>query len=622
MNKHCLRKLTALAAAFAMLVAVGLPALAAPSLDELEYGDYEVSSIHLEVPELSAEQIEYGYSLAFSGPDVSADGTVYMEQGNLYNFTLEQTLPASTFTNDQDDYGLDYQFALRHLPETPGYDYGQYIPIDGKALFGYVEPDTPVQISVIFEDVYLREKSSFTYNESELYGPVLDLYGRITIELRTKIAGTFELGNIAELEKPCTMEQACEQIVTGMEKNFDQFSTPQEIVCRVIHLDHPIIVSTSYASAPADVELMLGYGQDRYYESQLQGETYSCFLRNASVVPDGLIKGVFSIGGILKFRATDWTLVPYHPDDYSYPERSIYDEFPISGSNSGSSSSANVSPATAATVTVGAGAAALGGSALTNVLGDALTSTASNLIVPDTTGTELPPADLPTDDRKKYLTGDEESDNPVSGDGDDPGEATSSVMDKSTDGKKLTKWEEEDTPELPEADSPEVSMSLSAPGSDLLNTKGGAVDITVEITCGEGYTWHYIPAVIVPGAQKAILPAIIGQRHLATLVLNITGTTLAERHHPVFVNLIAWARTPDGKIIKTSSSMELKLHEKGLEAKRDKNGKLTVTAYGETTLKGYAEIRELSSEEYRCTEMPDRKLNIQAVDETLGNTIV
>ena len=66
----------------------------------------------------------------------------------------------------------------------------------------------------------------------------------------------------------------------------------------------------------------------------------------------------------------------------------------------------------------------------------------------------------------------------------------------------------------------------------------------------------------------------------------------------------------------------MKLHEKGLEAKRKPDGSLTVTVYGETTLKGYAEIRELSAAEYTCTESADGKLHIQAIDEQLGNTIL
>ena len=82
------------------------------------------------------------------------------------------------------------------------------------------------------------------------------------------------------------------------------------------------------------------------------------------------------------------------------------------------------------TVTVGAGAAALGGSALVNVLGDAVGSAASNMLVPDPTvidptainpatvdpsrqtpaGSDLPEADLPADKKKKRSAGEEITD--------------------------------------------------------------------------------------------------------------------------------------------------------------------------------------------------------------------
>ena len=174
--------------------------------------------------------------------------------------------------------------------------------------------------------------------------------------------------------------------------------------------------------------------------------------------------------------------------------------------------------------------------------------------------------------------------------------------------------------DLPEEDSPEVSMSLYAPGSDLLNIKGGAADLTITIDGGEGYVWNYLPAVIAPGAAKAIIPTVIGRSELATLALNLTGAATEKRHHVIFVNVIAWTTTASGKVLKASASKEMKLHTPGIEAKQDAKGNITVTAYSDTTLKGYAEIRKLSAEEYILEVMEDESITIHANDVKLGTT--
>lgn len=576
MIKRTLHKLTAMTAAIAMIMAMGLPVLAAPALDELENGDYELSSVLLDVPALSAEQIEAGYTARLSGPDVSADGTLFMEQGKLYDFTWEQTLPAGVYT----EYGFEHQITFKTVYAYFGSEYNQFIPIDGNSLFGLQDPDADVSITVTAEDVHLLEVTTFSHSETRAEFPSISFNGHFTIEIKTRIIGTFELDDPSQLED---VDDARNTLKAAAELNLVRLDEPREITCRLVEDCNTTGFrrqQQDYQTTPSLMSTMFGHGYTRYYETMLSGKTYSVAIQDYYNTLGNVAPGIFCFAGIMNFRALDWTLVPFHPGDFSYSDNSS-----LTRPNSGNTSS-NATLATAATVTAGAGAAALGGSALANVLGEALSSTAGNMIVPDVPVSDIPPADLPNG--KKRLFAENETDNDVT----------------------------------PEEDSPNVSMSLHVPGKDILNTKGGAVDITVEISGGDGYLWNYLPAVIIPGAQKAIIPTVTGRSSRTTLVLALTGAKLEERHHTVFVNLIAWASTPDGTVLKTSGSMEMKLHEKGLEAKRKSDGSLTVMAYGETTLKGYAEIRELSATEYTCTESADGKLLIQATDQKLGSTIL
>ena len=86
-----------------------------------------------------------------------------------------------------------------------------------------------------------------------------------------------------------------------------------------------------------------------------------------------------------------------------------------------------------------------------------------------------------------------------------------------------------------------VCLALFAPDKDLLNVKGGVDSVT-------------------------------GRGNLATLNLGMTGVKLTSRHYEVFVTLIAWTTTANGNIIKTSKSMEMKLHEPGIEAMDEQLG--------------------------------------------------
>ena len=68
--------------------------------------------------------------------------------------------------------------------------------------------------------------------------------------------------------------------------------------------------------------------------------------------------------------------------------------------------------------------------------------------------------------------------------------------------------------------------------------------------------------------------------------------------------------------------MEFKLHEPGIEAKKNADESLTVSACVPTTLKGFADVRVLSEEEYTCTTLPDGTIEIKALDERLGTALI
>ncbi|HIZ30740.1 MAG TPA: hypothetical protein H9813_05850, partial [Candidatus Fournierella merdipullorum] len=144
----------------------------------------------------------------------------------------------------------------------------------------------------------------------------------------------------------------------------------------------------------------------------------------------------------------------------------------------------------------------------------------------------------------------------------------------------------DDTPDLPEEDTPSVSVSFYRPFDDLVNTKGAAVDIQLTVNGGEGLHWNYLPTAICPEGLKAVIPAVVGSSNTATLVLNLTGAAMKKPHIPVFITVVAWAAGADGRLLKTTGTMELQLHRPGLEAERTADGGLKVTLYADGNLDG------------------------------------
>ena len=169
-----------------------------------------------------------------------------------------------------------------------------------------------------------------------------------------------------------------------------------------------------------------------------------------------------------------------------------------------------------------------------------------------------------------------------------------------------------DTPDLPEEDTPSVSVSFYRPFDDLVNTKGAAVDIHLTVNGGEGLRWRYIPTAICPEGLKAVVPAVVGGSHEATLVLNLTGAKMKKPHIPVFVTVVAWAFDEGGRLLKTTGTLELQLHRPGLEAERTADGALKVTLYTDGNLDGIAEKVALKPEQYTCTEAAGGALLIEA----------
>ena len=180
----------------------------------------------------------------------------------------------------------------------------------------------------------------------------------------------------------------------------------------------------------------------------------------------------------------------------------------------------------------------------------------------------------------------------------------------------------EETPELPEEDSPEVSLSMYKPFSEIVNTKGAAVDIQLTVNGGEGLRWHYLPTAICPGGLKAVVPTVVGTGSESTLVLGLTGAAMKQAHCPVFVTVIAWAVGPNGKVLKTSETTELTLHQGGLEAKRNADGTLEVVSYADGNLNGLAEKRVLKETEYTLEENGDGTVTVQAADKRLGSCVL
>ena len=192
----------------------------------------------------------------------------------------------------------------------------------------------------------------------------------------------------------------------------------------------------------------------------------------------------------------------------------------------------------------------------------------------------------------------------------------SSVLENTPFAKRREDYEDPDlagdTPDLPEEDTPSVSVSFYRPFDDMVNTKGAAVDIHLTVNGGEGLRWHYVPTAICPEGLKAVVPAVVGGSHEATLVLNLTGAKMKKPHIPVFITVVAWAFDEGGRLLKTTGALELQLHRPGLEAERTADGALKVTLYTDGNLDGIAEKVALKPEQYTCTEAAGGTLLIEA----------
>lgn len=159
--------------------------------------------------------------------------------------------------------------------------------------------------------------------------------------------------------------------------------------------------------------------------------------------------------------------------------------------------------------------------------------------------------------------------------------------------------------DLPGQDSPVVTLSIYKPYGDLVNTRGAAVDIPLSLAGGEGLSWHFVPTVVCPQGLKAVVPSVVGTGTERTLVLALTGAQMRVSHAELFVTVIAWAAGPDGRLVKTSASTEMKIHRPGIEASRTADGGLEVTCYTDSNLNGIAETRKLRPEEYTVATDPD-----------------
>lgn len=192
----------------------------------------------------------------------------------------------------------------------------------------------------------------------------------------------------------------------------------------------------------------------------------------------------------------------------------------------------------------------------------------------------------------------------------------SSVLENTPFAKRREDFEDpdlpEETPGLEGEDTPSVSVSFYRPFDDMVNTKGAAVDIHLTVNGGEGLRWHYVPTAICPEGLKAVVPAVVGTSHEATLVLNLTGAKMKKPHIPVFVTVVAWAFDEAGRLLKTTGTLELQLHRPGLEAERTAQGALKVTLYTDGNLDGVAEKVALKPGQYDCTEEADGSLTIRA----------
>lgn len=606
--KNKKKRLFALVAALGIVLFTALPVFAGGGLSDqylsLESGKtYDLTQINLGVP-LS----NYGFSgvANLSGSDVSGERITLQEGKGPYNFVWEQS-PAVSASYP---YGCFPSLQLGYTDIDRGYF--QQFPIDGKTLFGFSRSPLDLDVKMTFTDVKLNGRSEdlFMYDEFYAVGPFVPLVGKITIEITTTIDGTFTLSPLEEItsatpgsdqyirDVQTALEEAQKQIDAETNDGLTVFDKPKTVTA-TIELDGTLAGVDGYPEMDVVViSSQLADGKHTY-TTTFDGITYSTLIRDGSGKEGSLDQAAFSIDCPLYAEAR-WSVSPYgavdsqggvynpgdSDDDYGVPEigygdpaGNLWDVYPdyrylID------------EPGKAVLMAAGAGAAALGVSLIVSLISD----TAASSAVAAVSGTVT------------------------------SGASGIAATDSSATGSSSSGSSE--VPELPEEDSPDVSMSLFAPDKDLLNVKGGVASVTVEISGGEGYLWNYVPTVICPGTMKAIVPTVTGRSNLATLNLGMTGAKLSSLHYEVFVTVIAWAYAADGKIIKTHKSMEFKLHEPGIEAKKNADGSLTVSACVPTTLKGFADVRTLSPEEYTSTTLPDGTIEIRALDERLGAALI
>jgi len=668
--KARIKRSLALIAAVFLTIAPALPVLAGGGLsmlyENIEPGySYDLIRLSANIP--LADQ-GYDGIAQLSGTGVSGNAFSLEEGQGPYNFVWEQTI------SNSDSYiffGCLPQLMVGHSLVGTFSDFSQQIPIDGANLFGFQNSPAEISIKMTITDAQLNGRSEdlFMYDEYYAVGPYIPLVGKLSVEITTTIDGTYSIPNYTEItdtdpsaenfgyEIQRYMESTRKQLDAGVTDGFTFFDKPKTITAR-IDLDGTL---SGFDGIPEmdvlAIASQVSSGQHTY-TVDYDGDTYVTQIQEIDNGIDTLYVDAFSINCPLYVQALSWTVSPYTrisdgsddhfggtyvpPADedvggYGDPFWQYWDVYP---------DYENITnrPGKVVLAALGTGAAALGVSIVASLIGDGLASATASAFSGTISGAVSGTVSVSADSTISGATSTAAS---SSGSGSTSGTTfepdNSTPTDKNRDNEiaddkskhrdtKNKNGEEHqadeqpddgsETPDLPEEDSPNVSMSLFAPATDLLNIKGGAADITVQISGGDGYLWHYIPAVIVPGSLKAIVPSVTGHGNLATLVLGMTGAALEERHYEVHINLIAWTTTPEGKLLKTSKSMEMKLHQPGIEAKRNEKGFPSVTAYVETTMKGFAEIRKLSSDEYTYTKLEDGTLEIKAVNPKLGTTLL
>lgn len=601
--KTRISRLFSLLAAVGLIVIIGLPVFAGGGLGDLYYPltpgyVYDMTELRFDIP---YTQYASGHTGALYGSDVTNDAVTLVQGNTKYNFTWEQTLT----TDEHYPFGafLTLQAGYDHI----GGDLHYQFPIDGKSLFGFQKEPRTVNIRYDYTDVILSDtpEDLKLYNEYDAYGPTINLEGKISITITTTLDGVytisdfepqvnddFEIVNKSELTS--MLSEYRSKISSESTDGITWFDEPQAITFR-IDLDGRLV---GFGGYPEMMSLVIGSSVigEHDYTVNFQNMDYFTAVRDNNINDGDVDFSAFSIDCPLYIQALSWSMVPYQRIESDnnaggYP--------PIE--NESNTTDLTRQPEKVILVAAGTGIAALGASVVVSLIGDTVVSAMASAV----SGTLSSAA---SDLASAVASGSSSS--------------SSGVPEQIVSADETDNPETPETPELPEEDSPNVSMSLFAPDKDLLNVKGGVASITVEIKDGEGYLWNYIPTVICPGTLKAIIPTVTGRSHLATLNLGMTGTKLASRHYEVFVTLIAWTTTANGDVIKTSKSMEMKLHEPGIEAKKNADGTLTVSACVPTTLKGFADVRTLSEEEYTYTTLPDGTIEIKAMDERLGTALI